>query len=514
MLPGKTYTPEDILQILVRRIWLLLVPLAVVSAIVAAVVHKLPDRYRSETLVMVVPQRVPESYVKSTITTRIEDRLQSLSQQIMSRTRLEKIIQEFNLYPEERKKYVMEDIVEQMRRDIDLQVVRGDAFRLSYRGDEPRTVMKVTEGLASLFVDENLKDRATLANNTNQFLEQQLEEARLRLVEQEKKVEEYRRKYSGQLPTQLESNLQVIHDAQQQAQNVAESVSHDQERRLILERQIAELELQEQAALSAPAPEDKNDAPTPAQQLAAAKARLAELQTRLKPDHPSVQAMARTVRDLEKKASDGGDTGDHPVSVPVPLSARARRLQDYRMEIEQIDRGVEDKQKQEKALRDQVNAYQARVEAAPTRESEMIQLTRDYKTLQDMYTSLLTKKEDSRIAASMESRQIGEQFKVLDPARLPEKPFSPNRKLLNLAGMGAGLAIGLALIAFLEYRDRTFKADDEVTRLLSLPVLAVVPMMQSAAEKKWAFRKRLMVGSACATTVIACFAVVAYTIIF
>src|SRR6478609_7422371 len=176
MLPGKAYTPEDVLQIVVKRIWLLLVPLAVVSAIVAMVVHELPDKYRSETVVMVVPQRVPESYVKSTVTTRIEDRLQSLSQQIMSRTRLEKIIQEFNLYTPERKKYVMEDIVEQMRRDINLQVVRGDAFRLTYQGDEPRTVMNVTARLASLFVDENLRDRATLANNTNQFLEQQLEE--------------------------------------------------------------------------------------------------------------------------------------------------------------------------------------------------------------------------------------------------------------------------------------------------------------------------------------------------
>src|SRR6476469_2877315 len=128
MLPGRAYKPEDILQILRRRIWFLLVQFAVVAAVVAVAVHELPDTYRSETVILVVPQRVPESYVKSTVTTRIEDRLQSLTQQIMSRTRLERTIQDFNLYEKQRKTGIMEDVVEAMRRDIGIQVVRGDAF--------------------------------------------------------------------------------------------------------------------------------------------------------------------------------------------------------------------------------------------------------------------------------------------------------------------------------------------------------------------------------------------------
>ncbi len=131
----------------------------------------MPNRYRSETLILVVPQRVPESYVKSTVTARIEDRLQSISQQILSRTRLERIIQDFNLYATERRAGVMEDIVEQMRRDIDVQIVKGDAFRVSYTGDDPRTVMQVTERLASLFIEENLRDRAVLAEDSYQFLD-------------------------------------------------------------------------------------------------------------------------------------------------------------------------------------------------------------------------------------------------------------------------------------------------------------------------------------------------------
>src|SRR4029453_17789755 len=142
MLPGKTYNPEDILRIVKARIWVLLVPFAIISAATALIVHALPDRYRSETVILVVPQRVPEEYVRSTVTTRIEDRLQSIAQQILSRTRLERIIQDFNLYADERRTGIMEDIVENMRRSIEVQVVKGDAFRVSYIGDEPRTVMR------------------------------------------------------------------------------------------------------------------------------------------------------------------------------------------------------------------------------------------------------------------------------------------------------------------------------------------------------------------------------------
>jgi len=516
MLPGKAYRPEDVLLILRRRIWLLLVPFAIISAAVAAWSSKLPDRYRSETVVLVVPQQVPESYVKSTVTTRIEDRLQSLTQQIMSRTRLERIIQDFNLYPAERKNGIMEDIVEQMRRDIGVQIVRGDAFRVNYSGDNPRTVMKVTEKLASLFIEESLRDREVLAEGTNQFLEAQLEDARRRLVDHEKKLEEYRRQYAGQLPTQVESNLQVLQNLQTQVQSLAESINRDSERRLILERTIADLEQQEEAAAAGLAgPGDEK--PGPAQQLAAAKTALAAMQTRLKADHPDVKKMAGIVRDLEKKADADAATADTTAPVTAPVSAgttaRGRRLADARLEMELLDRQLSQKQSTEVAIRKQISAYQLRVEAVPTRESEMTELMRDYQTLQGQYTSLLSKKEDSKISANLERRQIGEQFKLLDPARLPERPYSPDRQRLNTMGMAGGLAFGILCIALLEYRDQSLKTDHEVMRVLSLPVLAVVPMMQSAAERKWAFRKRMLIAIACSSTVAAGLAVVAYTFI-
>jgi uncharacterized protein involved in exopolysaccharide biosynthesis len=163
-------------------------PAIVIAASVAAWVRTLPNLYHSETLILVVPQRVPESYVRSTITTRIEDRLQSIAQQILSRTRLERVIQDFNLYVPERRTAIMEDIVEQMRKEIEVQVVKGDAFRVGFTSTDARTAMRVTERLASLFIEENLRDREVLAEGTNQFLEAQLEDARRRLIENEKRT--------------------------------------------------------------------------------------------------------------------------------------------------------------------------------------------------------------------------------------------------------------------------------------------------------------------------------------
>jgi protein tyrosine kinase modulator len=507
MLPGKVYKPEDVLQALRSRIWVLLLPFAITAAATAVIVHRLPDQYRSETVILVVPQRVPESYVRSTVTTRIEDRLQSLVQQILSRTRLERIVKDFDLYAKERQTGIMEDVIEQMRKDIGVEVLRGDSFRISYVGDNPRMVMRVTERLASLFIEENLRDREVLADDTNQFLEAQLEDARRRLLDQEKKVEGYRRAYAGQLPSQLESNLQVLRSGESQLATIADSLDRDRERHLLLERQLGDLEQQ---------PEDPPVVPpsgvlSPSQQLDKLKDTLRAMQLRLKPDHPDVQRLSRAIRELEQKiADDGGTVEDAPSTREL---ARRKRIDDLRAELEMLDRQMAKKQADEQRFRDEMKAYQARVEAAPTRESEMTEMNRDYETLQELYKSLLAKKEESKIAANLERRQIGEQFKLLDPARIAEKPFSPNRIRLNLVGMGGGLLISILLVGLLEYRDRTFKTDEEVARVLSLPVLAVIPLMRTAAEQKWALRRRVCLALGLGTTVAACLGIVAYTFI-
>jgi uncharacterized protein involved in exopolysaccharide biosynthesis len=253
------------------------------------------------------------------------------------------------------------------------------------------------------------------------------------------------------------------------------------------------------------------------QQLVAARATLQALQTRLKPNHPDIRIWTRRVRDLEAKTE--AEAVDSPVSETSakpssPADAlRQKRIADVSAEIRQLDRQIAQKQGEEQRLRASAGEYQRRVEMAPARESELVELTRDYATLQTLYANLLGKNEEAKISANLERRQIGEQFKLLDPARLPERPVSPNRVQLNAFGTGAGLAIGLLLIAFVEYRDRSFRLDDEVSRVLSLPVLAVVPVMLSDADRQSLRRRRIVTTVGLGSTVMACLAVVVYVFV-
>lgn len=498
MLPGKTYTPDDFADIALRRKWWIVIPFLVIALGTLIVSHYLPNKYRSETVILVVPQQVPESYVRSTITSRIEDRLQSISQQILSRTRLERIIHDFNLYAKERQGGIMEDVVERMRtRDIKVDVLKGDAFRIAYIGDSPQVVMKVTGRLASLFIDENLRDRELLAEGTNQFLTVQLDDARRRLIEQEKKLEVYRAKYSGQLPSQADANLQQVQNLQMQVQAVVESLNRDGERRLLVERALADLKSAESNATGG----DVAELPV-AQKLAIARQQLAEMQLRLRPEHPDVIRMKRGIAGLEQRAEAEALASPlspeaAPPSTPSQVLQR-NRLKVLQQELENLDRQIANKRTEEQRLRGLAASYQARIEAVPARETELAELTRDYDTLQKLYANLLSNNEESKIAANLERRQIGEQFKILDPARQAERPFSPNRSRINLFGVLGGFLFGIALAAFLEYRDSSFRTQEDVTEILKLPVLAQIPLIITPAEQRDIVRRRMVVTGAAA----------------
>jgi uncharacterized protein involved in exopolysaccharide biosynthesis len=228
------------------------------------------------------------------------------------------------------------------------------------------------------------------------------------------------------------------------------------------------------------------------QQLVAAREILRQLELRLTPEHPDVIRAKRTIARLEADAQTHStdDADATPAIVPRADAARGNRLKDATAEIEQLDRRLAKKEDDDKQLHAAIERYQARVESTPTRESDLIELSRDYDTLQKTYASLLMKKEDSKLAANLERRQIGEQFKILDPARVPEKPFSPDRTRMNLLGALFGLGLGVGLAALLELNDSTLKTDEEVLQSLALPVLAMVPLMVTPADERAAKRWR------------------------
>jgi polysaccharide chain length determinant protein (PEP-CTERM system associated) len=482
MIPGHKYTTQDVLDAVLRRKWLIICPVVIFGIAAFVITRSLPNLYRSETLILVVPQRVPESYIRSTVTNRIEDRLRSIREQVLSRSMLERIILEFDLYPEQRKQLPMEEVVARMRNDIDVDPpVKDDTFSISYVSGEPVIAQKVVSRVASLFIEGNVHDRQVLADGTNEFLESQLEEAGRRLSEHEKKLEAYRLRFAGELPTQLQSNLQVIQSTQMQLQSLSESLNRDRDRRLVLEKALADMRADPVTAAANADPAERKLDP-----LEAARNELAALQRRLRPTHPDVIAAKKRVAQLEAAREAMPKPPDAPVAAPQAHadSIVVRRMRETQTQIDELDRQIAVKDADSVRLRGTITDYQRRVEAVPTRESEMSALMRDYDVLKKGYESLLAKKEDSNIAANLEKQQVGEQFKVLDPARVPERPFSPKRLQLNAMAVGLGLALGIAISALLEYRDTSLRTESQLLAAFKIPVLAVLPVRESIREKR------------------------------
>jgi polysaccharide chain length determinant protein (PEP-CTERM system associated) len=529
VLPGKKFTPEDILRILWRRKWLIVGPFVAVSLATALIAWRLPALYRSETLILIVPQRVPDEYVRSTVTTPTErnaaERLENVKQQVLARTRLERMILDLNLYPVERKSAILEDVVQKMRRDIDVQMVpKGEAFRVAFTYSDRRLAVDVVNKLASVFIDESSQDRTLFAESATSFLETQLEDARRRLEELDRKLADYRTRHAGELPTEREANLQVLANTQSQAQTMAESLNRDRDRRYLLERTLTELSSEVPASSPTPAPSGSDPSAlsgqTAADQLQAARVALRNLELRFTADHPDVRRARRIVADLEGKAQQ--EALQKPVSLDASSSrpvnaqeeARQARIRDLRLEMEGIDRTIATKQAEEKALLAKVAEYQRRVEATPARESELTGLLRDYDTVQKHYANLLAKQEDSKIAANLERRQIGEQFRTLDQARVPERPISPNRPMIDLAGAVIGLAIGLGIVGLLEFQDNSFHTDEEIVRLLALPVVAMIPEMLSRAERRSRRRRSFLMAAAAGAVFLVGFSAAAWWFLF
>jgi polysaccharide chain length determinant protein (PEP-CTERM system associated) len=513
LIPGKKYKPEDFVEIAWRRRWIIAAPLVVFAFATAITVQFLPDRYRSEALVLVVPPRVPSTLVKPTVTGRLEERLSQLTQRILSRTQLERVIDDFNLYPGERKTLLMDEIVERMKtNDVKVAVAKPKGrkaevnnFSVSFESGNPRTAQQVAERLASLFVNAHLEERELQSASTSQFMQAQLDDARKRLQEQESRLEAYKRSHVGELPSQMQSNVHVLESTQTQLQQLGDTMNKEQDRRLVLEKTIAEAEsvtIQQPGAKG----EDLANA-SPQQQLEAARNALRNLETRLKPDHPDVIRAKRLVSDLEKKVD--ADALDQPLSPgstkPRVLNPqegnRQATLVKMRAELENLDRRLASQQQEQKRLEAVINTYRARIEAAPVRESELAQLNRDHEAMTQSYQGLLKKAEESNMAASMEQRQIGEQFRIVDPPRIPEKPTSPDRVRLTLFGTLGGLLLGLGLAVLIEYRDTSVRTEEDVMVALALPVAALVPTMRTAAERMKSRRRRVLVASSAAATV-------------
>jgi polysaccharide chain length determinant protein (PEP-CTERM system associated) len=510
VIPGKQYKPEDILEAAWRRRWYIVLPFVIISAVSVLLAELLPDRYRSEALLQVIAQQVPSDYVKSTVTQRLDSRVNAMAQSILSRTKLEQIVQDFNLYPRERRRLIMEDVIERMR-NHDILIggrggrIDGNAFSVGFEAGDPKTAMLVAERLGALFIQENLQERSVVADQTDQFLHSQLDDTRRQLKDYEKRLEDFRHANPGRMPAEVQTNQQQLTATQAQLTALQDSINRDRDRQLTVQQLLADL-------TNAATPLPAADGSTPAQPLSAAKqleiARvvLRNMETRgFTPDHPDVKIQKRLIRDLEQKAA--VESLQQPVSPLTGDAAKSSRAEDLQAELTMLQHRIETKQNTEKSLFAAITQYRQRLEAVPTVETQLTELMRDYNTLQTTYQSLLTRSQEARIASHMEQRQIGEQFRIIDAARLPQKPASPNRMQLIALGCFGGLGLGFAVALLLEYRDKSLRSEEDVVFALALPVLALVPTMLSKEQRRRMQRNKILIAASAAAAFV-CSAVI------
>jgi polysaccharide chain length determinant protein (PEP-CTERM system associated) len=470
-----------------------------------------PKSYEAKTLILVQEQKVPQDFVRSIVTTNIEDRLMSISQEVTSRTNLESIIKEYKMFADT--DMVMEQKVEELRKAIKLDVAhaggagkRGklgeaNAFTIAYRDHDARRAMDVANGLASKFISENLKMRESQALGTSDFLADELDNVKRRLAEKEEELKVYRERYMGAMPEHLDTNLKVLGGLQTELERVNNNLRDAENRKLLLQQHISQTRaLQEQTAglpvetsglqgrgASSGIRDGKG------RTLADLKAELTALEARYTSSHPDVIRLREMIAKLEAEEgsaqAQGGQVGQAPASPvrpsPPPPDSLAVQLEQVNLQIRNLN--LEIKRIEEKAV-----IYQQRIEQTPKRQQELLSLSRDYENLKKLYDSLLDRKLEAEIAVSMEKKQKGEQFRIIDPAKMPELPVEPDMRKIILITLALALGSGCGLAYAVEMMDTSFKTPESAEKELDIPVLVSMPLRFTEGELRTMKRKRIL----------------------
>lgn len=471
---------KDIPEIILRRRWLILLPLfiAVIAGLFLAFTK--PKVYEASTLIFVQPQQVPKEFVRSVVNEQPDSRLSTISQQVKSETNLEGIINDFNLFSEPANENLFfEDKIIKLREAIKVTVTRekrgSDTFKISYRGGNPNKVMQITNRLATDFIDANIKDREFSAKSTSIFLGEELEDTKNKLIHLESKLKDYKQQYMGELPEQLNSNLSIFGRLQEQMNAKEENLRSIRVSLSMVEQQIAEAPKvsiwdNEIGGGKYAATEKSSNDPE------VLKNQLADLLTRYTEQHPDVTNLKRKIAEIESKQSnDGGESSSRYVN---PLRRQRDQLIKEKLTTEA---NIAD-------LNQQIQVYRARVENAPKREQELQTLERDYKNLSGLYKSLLNRKQEAEMSVSLGEKQKNEQFRIIDYARLPTKPIDPSLMKTFLMSIAIGLASGCGLAYLLEFFDSSYRKPEKIEEDFNIPVIATIPAIHSP---KAVYKKRI-----------------------
>jgi protein tyrosine kinase modulator len=458
---GFKIDPDLIRDIWHRRRWIGILAFGAVLACGLSATLSLPNLYRASTKVLVDNQEISETFVRQSVTAELETRIQTIYQQVTSRERLTDLINRLNLYPEERRHQPFEQVVDRMRRDVNLQLQGLEAngrnatvaFTVSYSGRDPRQTAIVANTLAGYFVDENAAGRKRQAARTAEFLNQQAEQLKAELDQHDNRTSDYIRRHNSDLPQQLGANESALARLSSRLQLNGDLQLRQIERRERIQREIAE-------ATTGPVTADTRQAEA---ELSRLKGDLAAMKNRYSDRYPEVARLSAEVASREAQLA-------------AALADVDAQLQTLRAE--------------EGTLRKEIGSYESRVASTPSRAMELERLARGYDTSRERYQSLMKAYEDAKVAASLEQNQGAEEFRVLDPAVPPRDPIAPNRVWLLMIGIVGALVAAVAAIVVVEKLDNSFHAPDDVMSFIKVPILATLPrVFTAAATRRLRFRR-------------------------
>jgi polysaccharide chain length determinant protein (PEP-CTERM system associated) len=495
--PQKGFNSYDFIDIFLKRIWYFIIPLVLGLTGTAVYLLTAPKWYKSSSMILVAPQKIPQDYVKATVTSSVEDRLQSIAQEIMSRTRLEQVISEFKLYPQMVKSASMEEVVEAMRKDIEINVPTGkekekNHFGVSYIGKDPRLVASVTGKLASLFIEENLKLREQQAQGTTEFLESELIAKREKVEKAQAEISAFKRSHINELPENRDANLKILEQLNLQSQKINESIKAAEDRKIIIQSQLANMPY---LATSLTGGTGRGELVSPGGagqppmvlQLSQLKSQLDELEAKYTENHPDIRSTKKKIADLEKKIAENRTTSDKSGSPKKgkegdSVTDQYNYFQEERKtQLTLLEKDIQRLKKEDEKVRSMIGAYQARIENTPIRELAMSAMLREAGNLNESFQVLLRKSAEAQQAENLERRQKGEQFRIIDPARVPEKPFKPDIFKVMLIGLALSLGSGLGVTFIREQMDRSFRDAEDLETALGLKVLANIPKIEKEA---------------------------------
>ena len=464
----------------------------------------LPAVYKSTTLILVEQPKMPENYVAPNVNENLQDRLQSITQQILSRTRLLTIIDKLSLYSGAKGLKTPDDKIEAMRKDISIELVRDTrnneitAFKVNFSAHDPVLAQRVTSELTQLFINENLKVREEESEGTTRFIQKQLEDARAALAAQEAKVHTFEAAHEGALPSQQASNLQILAGLQGQLQNQQDSLNAAKQQRVYFQTlidqyktlhasgRVSDTESPELAAIEA--------------ELSKLRAQLTDLSSRYTDSYPDVQKVKAQIAKTERQRQEilSAAAGSSRQSV-TPENTQQLQLQSQ-LQANQVE--IASRERAISSLEGRIAEYQGRLNSEPAIDQQLTDLNRGYEQSKANYDDLLKKKNQSEMATSMERMQQGERFTMLDPPSLPAKPDFPNRMKFCGMGIAAGIALGCLVVFLLELVDDRMHGEKQIKDLLPFSLMAEIPEVKTPQQEEMEKRHTVVVWAMTATVVV------------